>query len=482
MTSSVVQHITQPLDALRDQPQLLSSCATDLLQELLLFTRGSSSQNLEGLQDALNALCQFESSSSSALYAAGNSADRLLKSAIIGNLVIGAYSQTLELHLREASELETEAEWWSYIERSTYKTAYYLFQTLPERTLRVIRVCGEHLRAQGIPIRLSSYHPRLLRQLFTESGQEGSNPLATALFPHLETHPPSAKLLTMAALQRKGFKPKSILQLGHSLLAFALLPISLARQECHLKRKELERLRDNRSEVLGALIQMREALSNTLQRNINEQDFLAFIGVLEQTSGLTDAPKQASELSSNVLDRLHLLLQDTLPGHQRSHELILEKHALKRPSFWTRSWPRVLLLPPALLYSLTSLYASRASILHAAQDSGETLRMFFRSWLLEPLRDIVQTVRAGREQGVIIQREAIEADLASLERMIVALAKDTLKWGPEQLQSLSHQVRVGDLTPVLEIYENDIKSPLRSAVSGTLLRSVFIQVQKAKVN
>lgn len=65
--------------------------------------------------------------------------------------------------------------------------------------------------------------------------------------------------------------------------------------------------------------------------------------------------------------------------------------------------------------------------------------------------------------------------------MIISLAKDTLKWGPAQLEGLSKQVRAGDLTPVLEVYEDDIKAPIRSVITGNLLRSAFIQVQKAKV-
>jgi nuclear-control-of-ATPase protein 2 len=66
--------------------------------------------------------------------------------------------------------------------------------------------------------------------------------------------------------------------------------------------------------------------------------------------------------------------------------------------------------------------------------------------------------------------------------MTLALAKDKLHYNQDQLASLSKQIRLGDLTPVLEIYEEDIKNPLKSAVTGTLLRSVFVQVQKAKVS
>lgn len=66
--------------------------------------------------------------------------------------------------------------------------------------------------------------------------------------------------------------------------------------------------------------------------------------------------------------------------------------------------------------------------------------------------------------------------------MTLALAQEKLNYTPEQLQALSGQIRVGDLTPVMQIYEDDIKSPLKSAIGGTLLRTLFVQIQKAKVD
>ena len=65
--------------------------------------------------------------------------------------------------------------------------------------------------------------------------------------------------------------------------------------------------------------------------------------------------------------------------------------------------------------------------------------------------------------------------------MALSLAKDHLNYTSEQLKALSEQVRAGDLTPVMKLYEEDIRSPFKSALTGTLLRTLFIQVQKAKV-
>lgn len=65
--------------------------------------------------------------------------------------------------------------------------------------------------------------------------------------------------------------------------------------------------------------------------------------------------------------------------------------------------------------------------------------------------------------------------------MTLSLAQDTLHYTPSQLEVLAQQVKMGDLTPVMQAYEEDIRTPLRSALTGTLLRNAFIQVQKAKV-
>jgi nuclear control of ATPase protein 2 len=66
--------------------------------------------------------------------------------------------------------------------------------------------------------------------------------------------------------------------------------------------------------------------------------------------------------------------------------------------------------------------------------------------------------------------------------MALSLAREKLNYSSTQLDELSSKLRLGDLTPILEIYEEDIKNPVRSAISGTLLRSAFVQVQKAKVH
>lgn len=65
--------------------------------------------------------------------------------------------------------------------------------------------------------------------------------------------------------------------------------------------------------------------------------------------------------------------------------------------------------------------------------------------------------------------------------MTLSLSADKLKYNGTQLAELSARIREGDLTPVLKIYEDDIKNPVKSALTGTLVRSLLIQIQKTKV-
>lgn len=65
--------------------------------------------------------------------------------------------------------------------------------------------------------------------------------------------------------------------------------------------------------------------------------------------------------------------------------------------------------------------------------------------------------------------------------MALSLSAEKLNYTPEQLAELSNQIKLGDLTPVLKLYEDDIKSPIKNVIAGSLVRTLLIQVQKVKV-
>ncbi|KAI0345995.1 NCA2-domain-containing protein [Trametopsis cervina] len=431
----------------------------------------------------------------------GISADgeqQALEAAIIAKVVTGIYLQTLEETLDEARRADSEVEWWTEIERSRLKSAYYLLQTLPDRLRRVADTIVEALRTRRLPLRLSAFSPSSIRQLFPTTNILQANTLTIAVFPHLKHQPYPTYLLpgrhrdakTSSLVYRDNAVrslPGTVFSyLDHtiqSLSAFIHLPVELTRHECTSKREHLERIRDERATTIGKLLDMQKSVAECIATSTTKSSASAVQQLSLDLEGSVQWPtKSPIHTTGDVILYLRSLATETLPRRREAYSTEMFTLGLNRPSWLVLNWPRIVFLPPVLLYSARAAYTSRASLEQVARDTVDTLKHFWEDWLLSPLRDVIQTVRAGNDEGVIITHESVKADLDSLERMTLSLAQDRLRYTPEQMDALSQQIRVGDLTAVMQIYEDDIRSPLKSAVAGSLLRTLLVQVQKAKVD
>ncbi|KAJ9062151.1 Nuclear control of ATPase protein 2 [Entomophthora muscae] len=125
-------------------------------------------------------------------------------------------------------------------------------------------------------------------------------------------------------------------------------------------------------------------------------------------------------------------------------------------------------------------WENRESILKSILDMKETAAAFFKDWILEPIRDIVKTIRHKDNQISIMSQASIDSELMSLERMVVDFAA---RKGPGvDLELERNLIRQGSLGTVLEAYESSIKAPLYSALFGDLIQTLLIQGQKTKVD
>jgi hypothetical protein len=66
--------------------------------------------------------------------------------------------------------------------------------------------------------------------------------------------------------------------------------------------------------------------------------------------------------------------------------------------------------------------------------------------------------------------------------MVMDFAKDSGIHDVERLSKISETTLQGDLTLVLESYEDDLRTPVKSIATGRLIRPLLIQIQKAKVD
>ncbi|KAF9468475.1 ATP synthase regulation protein NCA2-domain-containing protein [Collybia nuda] len=456
----------------------------------LLFELNSTQLSESIVNDTLGTLIQIEHATKNqdTIKTVDTVEEDALKRAVINQLVIGLYAESLDLCISQAAQSEAEAEWWADIERSRRNVAWYLFQTLPGRLINLGSTIVQTFRTQNVPLRISSINPTLLRQLFPSPDSFHPGVFVKALFPHLHHQQISvaSSAILFSSQPSNGAEKSFFGRLSSTLNQLTWLPLELTRQECMYKRRELGNIRDRKAEALGRLAQLRGNLFSVVKSQPwNTQ---AFVHVLTHIVGEEISPAyspasvdtRGGEDPSPLLNLLRLSTV-VFASRKAPHTHIIS-HNLQRPSHLTLIWPKLLLLPPLCLVILRSAYTSRATLVDVARDAQETAYGFVKGWLIEPIKDVLQTVRAGGEGGMIVRKEGVTADFDSLERMALALAKDELHYGPEQLTVLSQQIRLGDLTPVLQLYEEDIKRPFKSVVTGTLLRSMFIQVQKAKVD
>lgn len=502
MSSEFIDSFTQALNA--SSPSLSSvrldfdseglriqaSATKHALHALLVSFPSSRPLNTQQIHNAISVLSRLGSQYFSLV---SDPEEEALKHAVVAKVMVGLYTKALKIYLDQATEAEAEAEWWGDIERSKLNVAWYLLQTTPIRLYRAIDAVVTAVGSRNQRPTLSNFTPSSLTRLLLKSPFQ-PNALTTACFPHLSKSPLSvtASLYPpqVASGPRIGLSQKVIYTFSYYLNLIAnyiTYPLSLTLHECRFSRRHLEKIRNQRAEILGQLSQMRNNLSAILThpecRFSGMTQFLPevqrFVEILDQKTAVDVVSGYPS-----FLEALVYVSNDTLPKLNRSHRQMLKAERLLRPKRWILIWPEIVLFPPLVFYLCRSLYASRANLEDVARDALETLKGFVRGWLLEPLRDVLMTIRSGSddETGMLVHKEGVLADLESLERMTLSLAKDELGFDHEQLDALSRQIRLGDMTPVMQVYEEDIRTPLRSAIAGTLLRNVFIQVQKTKVD
>lgn len=104
------------------------------LQTLVASTRQPLSSS--DARKALQSLQSLEQGNSNVVSIVNHDDEETaLKRAIIGKAVIALYAEALDTYLQEASDAETEAEWWADVERSRQNVAYYFIQSELNMTL-----------------------------------------------------------------------------------------------------------------------------------------------------------------------------------------------------------------------------------------------------------------------------------------------------------------------------------------------------------
>ncbi|KAI0240163.1 Intraflagellar transport protein 88 [Massospora cicadina] len=268
--------------------------------------------------------------------------------------------------------------------------------------------------------------------------------------------------------------------------------------EIESKREQLERVREIYGATLGFICE-REALFEAYPRDFRAMG-VALLRSVRLLGGLIDG-LSALRLPINLLCNENPAEGEASPNAIAEYDVrnvyvglfqaleSLEGQAkrvtrsvdsLKPPSVYSR-----LVLPSVagilVIRALGQLvWENRGSIVRLMVEAKQTASSFFRDWILEPLQDIIKTIRHKDKQFAITSQASLDAEIRSLERMVLAFAA---KRNPEvHLGQVRGWVQQGDLGAVLEAYEASIQSPLSSTLFGDLVQTLLIQAQKAKVD
>ncbi|CCD23625.1 Nca2p NDAI_0B05930 [Naumovozyma dairenensis CBS 421] len=164
--------------------------------------------------------------------------------------------------------------------------------------------------------------------------------------------------------------------------------------------------------------------------------------------------------------------------------------SIRKPNILTRYWPTLLL---TLLYgpnSVNLIWNHRDDILRFINENiFQFINGLIKNWIWIPLQNIWATVKHDDSSSMaMISKGSLDSEMNSLTRMIVSFVLEnsaTQSPSPENTidtESLVREVEHGDLTRFMELYENQLHHPLKNIVSGKLIRSILIQVQKTKVD
>ena len=307
--------------------------------------------------------------------------------AIQCRILIGLYGNAMQILLDEAMEADDAAWWWWRVEKSRRNSAWFMVQSecfhlarvrlmrygvlaFPQRAYTLTCTIIASLRKRNIPISFSLCSPSSFRQLFPPSARPSE--LITSVFPHLSSRS----------------------------LVLARSPLHLTREECKDKRKQLEQMRNERAANLGRFAVASQALEADLTSGkVNLARALQEFEALGASMSLREGNLQCLNGALESIDTYRI-----------SHTVALAP--LQRPSRLVLLWPKLLLIPPITYFVLGWAWSSREDIKKNLREGFDTARTFYQSWLVEPVRSILATVRTRGDDGVrVISKDALKADM-----------------------------------------------------------------------
>ncbi|KAJ3401069.1 hypothetical protein CcCBS67573_g07179 [Chytriomyces confervae] len=191
----------------------------------------------------------------------------------------------------------------------------------------------------------------------------------------------------------------------------------------------------------------------------------------------------SEQMSKEECDALYAQM-DIRSGEMQSLPAALANIQTKygTPTWFQQYWIHSVAGASAALVVASSLSLNARSIRTLATAIVETAKSLAEDYIFLPLKQMYSTIRHRERRLALMGSDSLNADLESLERMVVEFAKDHGVLSGTDLEAIRGRAERGDLSVVLRSYEDELKHPISGALKGDLVRSLLIQVQKSKVD
>ncbi|CAJ0626372.1 2658_t:CDS:2 [Entrophospora sp. SA101] len=365
-----------------------------------------------------------------------------LESLFIAKITIVVYAIVVEHLLMATLPLLDDIYYWEELEGSRLWTFYHLIQTIPIRTYFFSNAIYKYIITRNKPNLHNNANINTANnqsKKYFSIGHTMINMFPT--YTHSRFSDPQSFSFPLAIRYEVHYK-KSILR---SLMKHQAKCLGFLVSELNFKFPidSADQLggnfKSNIAERVNNFVMLSEKVLNHL---INNDDFDVENGIIPdidfeklklEVKSMHTLEKENQGLD-DLSSRLQSIITTHLPSYAKQCNRITSIYG--RPSFLTRWW-----LPVT-----------------------------------------ISSVIAYKNRKYIYRDNLMKLFDNSLERMVLDFARDNLQLSSEDLIVVSNKIREGDLSVVLMAYEQELKKPFKSTITGNLIRTLLIQVQKTKVD
>ena len=273
------------------------------------------------------------------------------------------------------------------------------------------------------------------------------------------------------------------------------LPYYYSKYELEQKRKRIRRFNKANITRLGYILTNVPEFEE-YESNGEVRIDLSIIGNLHKL--LNDEGYKDYQRNDSIdLLGLFEVIDTDIPNFQA--KLNTQVRERKIPSFWTRNWPIIVPLSLFMLSHVPSTVRNVRLLITDPQTrkdlvnymrglatyAFDTTASFWRNWIIDPVNNILKTIRHDDSSEIaLMSQQSLDSDLKSLERMVIDYVHDLHKSEGNNidLSHLQEAVKSGDMTVIMSDYEKELRTPIKSVLTGQMLRNILIQIQKTKVD